>query len=70
MLLPRESVLREVRQAHVFVADDDDTAVKRAVTLGLEEDGKVEALSGVEPGERVIVAGQGGLKEGAKIKVL
>jgi membrane fusion protein (multidrug efflux system) len=70
VLLPRESVLREVRSAHVFIAGDNDTAVRRPVTLGLEENGKVEALSGVQPGERVIVAGQGGLKEGTKIKVL
>ncbi len=70
VLLPRESVLREVRSAHVFIAGEDGTAVKRAVSLGLEENGKVEALSGVEPGEHVIVAGQGGLKEGAKIKIL
>jgi len=68
-LLPRESVIRELRAAHVFITDGD-TAEKRSVTLGLEEDGVVEALTGVKPGETVIVAGQGGLKSGTKVKAL
>ena len=69
LVVPREAVLRELKKAHVFVADGE-TAEKREVTLGLEEGEVVEALSGLEPGERVIVAGQGGLKDGSLIKVL
>jgi membrane fusion protein (multidrug efflux system) len=69
LLLPREAVLRELQNAHVFVADGD-LAVKRTVTLGLEEGTLVEALSGVKLGEKVIVAGQGGLKDGSSIKLL
>jgi membrane fusion protein (multidrug efflux system) len=68
VLVPRESVIRELRSAHVFVCEGDE-AVKRAVTLGLEEGDQIEVVSGVEAGERVIVAGQGGLKPGAKVKV-
>ncbi len=40
------------------------------MTLGLEEAGLVEVTSGVSSGESVVVAGQGGLKDGTKIKVL
>ncbi len=69
VLLPREAVVRELKKAHVFVASDE-TAVRREVELGLEESEFVEVLSGVEAGEEVVVAGQGGLKEGAAIKVL
>ncbi len=68
-LLPREAVLRELGATHVFVAQGG-TAVKREVSLGLEENGRVEVVSGVEVGERVVVAGQGGLRSGATIKVL
>ena len=67
--LPKEAVIRELRSAHVFVAEDD-VAVKREVTLGLEEGEWVEALAGVEQGEQVIVLGQGGLKDGSQIKIL
>ncbi len=69
VLVPREAVLRELQAAHVFVAGGD-AAEKREVVLGLEEGLMVEAISGLEPGERVIVAGQGGLKEGSPIKIL
>ncbi len=69
LLLPREAVLRELKSAHVFLAEDGQ-AVKRQIELGLEEGNFVEALSGVEAGEQVIVAGQGGLKDGSPVKIL
>ncbi len=69
LLLPRESVIRELRTAHVFVTEDG-TAVKKAVTLGIEEGDKVEVLTGLEAGASVVIAGQGGLDDGQKIKVL
>ena len=69
VLLPRESVIRELRTAHVFITDGE-IAEKRPVTLGLEEGEVIEAVSGVTAGEKVIVAGQGGLKPGAKVRVL
>ena len=62
-------MIRELRNAHVFVTDGE-TAHKRAVEIGLEEGETVEILSGVDPGEEVVVAGQGGLRDGSRIKVL
>jgi membrane fusion protein (multidrug efflux system) len=69
VLLPRQAVLRELQSAHVFVARNG-IAEKRAVTLGLEEGERIEVLSGLKPGERVIVAGQGSLKQGSPVEVL
>jgi|CXWL01.1.fsa_nt_gi membrane fusion protein (multidrug efflux system) len=69
LLVPREAIVRELQKTFVFVAKDG-IAEKRAVVLGLEEGGKVEASSGLVAGERVITAGQGGLKEGAPIKLI
>ena len=69
LLLPRESVIRELRAAHVFVTEDN-AAVKKAVELGLEEGDMVEVLSGVAEGDKVVVAGQGGLDDGQRIKIL
>jgi membrane fusion protein (multidrug efflux system) len=68
-LLPREAIIRELQDAYVFVAKGE-VAEKRTVSLGLEEGGRVEALTGISPGDRVIVAGQGGLKQGSPIKVV
>lgn len=66
-LLPREAVVREFQKTYVFVSENG-TASKRAVTLGLEEGDRVEVTSGVEAGEMVIVAGQGGLKDGSPVE--
>jgi membrane fusion protein (multidrug efflux system) len=69
ILVPREAVVRELQDAYVFVANGG-VAEKRTISLGLEEGGRIEALSGVKAGEQVIVAGQGGLKQGSAIKVI
>jgi len=69
VLVPREAVIRELQAAYIFVAKGN-VAEKRTVALGLEEGGRIEALSGVVPGEQAIVAGQGGLKQGTAIKVI
>lgn len=69
VLLPREAIVRELQEAYVFVANGE-VAEKRLVALGLEENGRVQAVSGVESGEQVIVAGQGGLKDGSAIKII
>jgi multidrug efflux pump subunit AcrA (membrane-fusion protein) len=45
-------------------------AEKRAVSLGIEEGGRIEALSGVEAGEQVVVAGHGGLRHGTPVRVV
>lgn len=73
VLLPKEAVVRELQQAHVFVAKqakDGLVAERRDVTLGLEEGGRVQALSGLEPGEELVVAGQGSLEDGQAIRKL
>jgi membrane fusion protein (multidrug efflux system) len=68
-LVPREAVVRELQEAYVFVARDG-AAVRLPIALGLEENGHIEAVSGIEPGEEVIVAGQGNLKDGARVTVI
>ncbi|HEX5720259.1 MAG TPA: efflux RND transporter periplasmic adaptor subunit [Thermoanaerobaculia bacterium] len=69
VLLPRQAVLRELQSAHVFVVQNG-VAEKRPVELGLEEGESIEVLGGVKPGERVIVAGQGSLKQGSPVEIL
>lgn len=69
VLVPREAVVRELQRAFVFVAKDG-VAEKRAVELGMEEKGWLQTVSGVDVGDEIIVAGQGGLKDGAPVKLL
>jgi hypothetical protein len=66
VLVPAEAVIHEADEAAVFVANGD-TAERRVVTLGLADAQHVEIRSGLKAGEPVIVKGQAGLPDGAKI---
>jgi membrane fusion protein, multidrug efflux system len=69
VLIPKRAVMEEDGQQYVFIANG--TTVRRAkVGIGYESEGKVEVREGVSPGQKIVVAGQGALKEGAKIKVI
>ena len=48
----------------------DGKAAFRKVELGQRLDTEYEILSGVNPGETVVVAGQSRLKNGAKVKIV
>jgi membrane fusion protein (multidrug efflux system) len=67
--IPRSALLDGDGPPRVFVATDG-TARERLVELGLSNGGYVEVLSGVEPGDQVVVIGQGALKEGAVVRVV
>jgi cobalt-zinc-cadmium efflux system membrane fusion protein len=63
VLVPAAAVQRLDRRTLVFVADSDGCRfVPHTVRLGIAADGFVEILEGVQPGERVVVAGSYVLK--------
>ena len=66
VLVPAQAVVREGNETAVFIANGDK-AERRAVTLGLADEKQAEVTSGVKAGETVIVTGQAGLPDGAKI---
>ena len=66
-VVPSEAVVVAPNgQRLVFVAENG-RAVQRRVVVGVEAAGLVQLLEGVEVGEKVIVAGQQSLKDGAPI---
>lgn len=67
VLVPQEAVVARAGQTSVFVLKGD-TAEQRPVTLGVRYNGSVEVLTGVNPGEEVIVAGQNDLRAGDPIR--
>ncbi len=68
-LVPRTAVTILDDQEIVYVVNGD-TVEQRPVTTGLANDGQIEILSGLEPGETVVTAGQPNLTDGAKIEVV
>lgn len=69
ILIPKRAVLDEDGEKFVYVADGGK-AKRVSVTLGYETDGQVEVRQGIAVGQQIVVAGQGALKDGAKIKVV
>lgn len=54
----------------VFIVNDDDTAERRVVTLGLTSDDLTEILSGLSEGEIVVTQGTSSITEGASVRVV
>ncbi len=67
VLVPKRSLFEEDNESFVYVGEDN-VARKKKVELGYQSDTEVEIRSGVSAGERVVVAGQGNLTDGAKIR--
>lgn len=65
-LVPKGAIIHDEEQTYVFVPEGDKARRVR-VELGLQDAERVEILKGIGPGDAVIVAGQTGLKDGAKI---
>jgi membrane fusion protein (multidrug efflux system) len=66
LLIPRTAVIFEDSENVVYVVQDE-TAVRRPVSLGIESLGMIEILGGLESDELVIVTGQTGLRDGSKV---
>jgi len=54
----------------VLTVSPDNVAHKRTVTLGVRQGNQVQILSGVNPGEEVVVVGGLGLDDKAKVKIV
>jgi len=67
LVISRRAVISEDGDNFVFVARGD--SVNRIkVALGAASGDTVQILQGISPGESVVTVGQGGLKQGSKIK--
>jgi multidrug efflux pump subunit AcrA (membrane-fusion protein) len=68
MVVPASAVRTSGGQSIVFVAADDRVE-RRAVRTGGEDGGQVDVLSGLRPGERVVLDAPATMKDGDRIKV-
>ena len=71
-ILVRRSAVMEDRTTgseYLFVVNND-VSDKREVKTGLARDDKMEILSGVQPGEKVVVSGQHYLDDGERVQVV
>lgn len=68
LVLPQDALIQELGQNYVFLVEDS-TAKKKKVTLGVHDDGNVEITEGVSFGDKIIVFGQQGLKDGTPVEL-
>jgi HlyD family secretion protein len=66
--VPKSAVRTVDGRSIVFVVKDDRVE-RRAIRAGNENSGKVEVLSGLSAGERVVVEGPDTLVDGERIKI-
>jgi RND family efflux transporter MFP subunit len=71
LLVPVSAVLKDVNGEQVaWVVGSDETVSRRVVKLGEATGGRVEIAEGLQPGERIAVAGVTFLREGMKVRDL
>lgn len=68
--LPLASVVVRDGFSYVFVVNDKQGVERRRIQTGAMRNGRVEILSGVQPGDRVVERGAGFLKDGDRIRVV
>ena len=67
LIIPKKALILETDEDDVFVLDRG-TARRTRIELGFTDGERVEVLSGLEEGGRVITVGQEGLKDGAAVR--
>ena len=66
---PETNTVELRRNYSVYVTQGDTVAVRQNLTLGLEQGERVEILEGLAEGQKIIVTGQSGLRDGARIRI-
>lgn len=66
LTIPAHAVVDEDNVSVVYVVRDGE-AVRRIVETGIENDGVVEILSGIDAADQVVVTGQASLRDGSRV---
>jgi len=69
VVVSKDALIPTDGKFQLFVAETENKATLRTVTVGIETAQTTEVTTGLKEGERVIVAGQDGLKDGAAISI-
>jgi multidrug efflux system membrane fusion protein len=62
-------IQRGVPGTFVYLINADSTVSVRAVKLGVTDGDRVEVISGLQPGDRIVIDGADKLRDGAKINI-
>jgi multidrug efflux system membrane fusion protein len=68
-LIPTAAIQRTTTSTYVWLAKPDSTVSVRNITLGTSEGEQSQVLSGMEPGDEVVMTGVDKLSDGSKVSV-
>jgi multidrug efflux pump subunit AcrA (membrane-fusion protein) len=66
--IPLEAISRNGDEATVLAVNAENIVEERKVRLGVEDSARIEVLSGLSEGERVIIGNRGEYHNGEKIQ--
>ncbi len=69
VLVPKKAIVYDDGFPHVFVVGDS-LATRVRLDVGFEDSDNLEVLDGAKQGDRIVVVGQNGLKDQAKVRVI
>ena len=69
LVIPANAVQRGSQGVFVYVLDADNRVSMRTVTLGVTAEERLQVLTGLEAGERVVTEGVDRLRDGMQVKV-
>ena len=67
--VPELAVVGEGDSRFVYVVGPDGTAKRRQVRTGLRQEGRIEVLEGLQPGQKVVTEGVVKVSEGMKVRL-
>jgi RND family efflux transporter MFP subunit len=67
LLVPLEAITRDQGEARVLVVNGKGTVEERKITLGTQGKRRVEVLSGLNEGDRVVIGNQSQFRKGEKV---
>ena len=70
IMIPKTAILQRHSLEGVYVLDTANTVQYHLIKSGKEIDGQTEVLSGLEPGDRVVISELNQIKEGVRVEVL
>ncbi len=69
LLVPKEAIIEEDSESSIYVVQDSQ-AFRKIITPGYEDDRYMEILAGIDEGMQIITAGQGSLRDSARVEVI
>jgi len=69
LMVPDSALVRRGQLTGLYTVNDNNELLLRWVRIGRHQNGKVEILSGLKPGERLVLAGNQKLVEGQKVTI-